>query len=71
MPTKKPRIQSVLEPEIHGKFQYICKKEMRTESQMASYIISKFIEEYETQNGSITTKQVNIESNSGEININQ
>lgn len=69
MPTKKPRVQSILEPEIYDKFKYICNDEMRTESQMASYIISKYIQEYETKHGTINIKNMNIIENNGTINM--
>lgn len=71
MPSKKPRIQSILEEEIHEKFKCICEKEMRSESQMASIIITKYVEEYENKNGTITTKSVNIGDNNNNIKINQ
>lgn len=57
MPTKKPRVQTILETETHEKFKQICAKEMRTESQMASYIITKFISDYESNHGTIKTKE--------------
>lgn len=53
MPTKKPRIQSILENDTYEKFKYLCKKEVRTESQLCSYIITKYIENYETEHGTI------------------
>ena len=43
MPTKKPRVQTILNEDIYEKFKTLCDKEMRTESQMASFIITKFI----------------------------
>ncbi len=68
MPTKKPRVQSILEVDTYEKFKYICETEMRTESQMASYIITKFISDYETNNGEI---HVNMIQNNGTIhNVN-
>lgn len=67
MPTKKPRIQSILEIETHEKLKYICEQEMRTESQMVNYIITKYIDEYENKNGHI--KNLNIIDNKGTINM--
>ena len=40
MPTKKPRVQTILNEDIYEKFKTLCNKEMRTESQMASFIIT-------------------------------
>lgn len=53
MPTKKPRIQTILEVQTYEKFKIICKTEMRTESQLSGYIITKYIKEYEQLNGEI------------------
>ena len=53
MPTKKPRIQSILEQNIYDKFKFLCKKDMRTESQLANYIISQYITDYEAAHGTI------------------
>ena len=49
MPTKKPRIQT------YEKFKIICETEMRTESQLSGYIITKYIKEYEQLHGEIKT----------------
>lgn len=65
MPTKKPRIQSILEVETHEKLKYICAQEMRTESQMVNYIITKYIDEYENENGQL---KINMVKNDGTIN---
>lgn len=68
MPTKKPRVQTILEIDTYEKFKYVCDKEMRTESQMASYIITNFITEYEQNHGNISIKNVNLVDNRGSIN---
>ena len=47
MPTKKPRVQTILNEDIYENFKTLCDKEMRTESQMASIIITKYINDYE------------------------
>ena len=49
MPTKKPRVQTILNEDIYEKVKTLCDKEMRTESQMASIIITKYINDYEAQ----------------------
>ena len=70
MPTKKPRIQSILETDIYEKFKYICESEMRSESQMTNYIITQFINNYEKQHGTINVKNINvIDNNGGTINM--
>lgn len=57
MPTKKPRVQTILSEDVYIKFKKLCDKEMRTESQMASLIITKYIEEYEARQERETHKQ--------------
>lgn len=57
MPTKKPRVQTILSEDVYKKFKELCEKEMRTESQMASMIITKYIEEYETKQERTSQKQ--------------
>lgn len=56
MPTKKPRIQALIEQKNYNKFKMLCEKEKRTESNFAGYIITKYIEEYEKVNGIIETE---------------
>jgi len=53
MPTNKPKIQTIVDKETHEKFQKLAKKEMRSDSQMASYIITKYIEQYEKEQGAL------------------
>jgi len=57
MPTKKPRVQSILENETYEKLKKLCEKDMRSESQMINYIITKYIQEYESEHGEINTKE--------------
>lgn len=53
MPTKKPRVQSILENETYEKLKKLCEKDMRSESQMINYIITKHIQDYEAAHGEI------------------
>lgn len=69
MPTKKPRVQSLLEPETYEKFKRICENEMRTESQMGGYIIKQFIDNYEKKYGIIEIKHIKMGDNNGTINM--
>lgn len=55
MPTKKPRIQTILEIQTYEKFKIICETKMRTESQLSGYIITKYIKEYEQLHEEIKT----------------
>ena len=55
MPTKKPRIQAILETEYYAKYQHLCKRDNRTESNMGKMIIEKYIDEYERIHGEIKT----------------
>lgn len=49
MPTKKPRIQAIVEEDIYKTFKTICEEENRSESNMASYIITKYVREHAKQ----------------------
>jgi len=53
MPTNKPRLQIILEPEYAEKYKTLCKRDGRTESNMGKRIIEKYIEEYEKIHGEI------------------
>lgn len=53
MPTKKPRIQALVEVEEYTKFKQLCKIEDRTESKLAGMIIKKYITDYEAEHGEI------------------
>lgn len=46
MPTKKPRVQSILEPETYEKLKEICENECRSESQMIKLIIQDYVNKY-------------------------
>lgn len=48
MPTKKPIVQVVLDEEALKKLDEIATNEGRTRSNIAAYIIRKYIEDYET-----------------------
>lgn len=53
MPTKKPRIQALVEPDIYEKFRKLCEIEERSESKLSGMIITKYIQQYESVNGEI------------------
>lgn len=53
MPTKKPRIQSILETDTYYKLQKLCELDGRSESQMTKRIIEKYIQEFEQEHGEI------------------
>lgn len=53
MGTNKPRIQALLEHEVYKKFKALCKKEDRTESNLAGRIITDYIKAYEEEHGEI------------------
>lgn len=57
MPTKKPRIQALLEPEIYQKFKRLCENDMRTESQLGGKIITEYIKQYESIHGEIVLEE--------------
>lgn len=53
MPTKKPVIQAVIEPEIFNKFKQIAKNEKRSSSQLGGIAIEQFVKAYEAEHGEI------------------
>ena len=54
MPTKKPRLQTIVEEEIYMKVQSLKTIEKRkSESDMVKVMIETYIENYETKNGEI------------------
>ena len=53
MPTKKPRIQTILEEKEYKKLKELWKIEDRTESKLTAIKKKKYIEEYEAQHGPI------------------
>lgn len=57
MPTKKPRIQTILEEEYYKKFSYLCKRDGRSESNMSKFIIQGYIDQYEKVHGEIKTEE--------------
>lgn len=59
MPTKKPRLQIILENEYYEKFKAICKKDDRSESKLGKRIIEKYIDEYEIIHGEIKINENN------------
>lgn len=50
MPTKKPKIQTFLEPDIYSQFKEIAEKENRSESQLARMMIEEKVKEYLSEN---------------------
>lgn len=53
MPSKKPRIQAILEQKYYDKYCYLCKRDNRSESNLGKMIIEKYIDEYEKVHGEI------------------
>lgn len=57
MPTKKPRIQTILDEIDYKKFQKLCKQDDRTESKLAALIIKKYLQDYEVIHGEIKIEE--------------
>lgn len=69
MPTQKHRIQAILEDDIYTKFKELCRIDDRTESKLASRIITEYINNYEKQNGNIIIGEINQSGANNTINI--
>ena len=46
MPSNKPVVQAILDDKTFEKFMKIAEKEGRTKSNLAGFIIKKYVEEY-------------------------
>ncbi len=53
MPTKKPRVQTILDEKTYQKFKTLCELNRRSESQLANIIITDYIKNLERVNGEI------------------
>ena len=62
MPTKKPIVQVVLDEEALTKLDEIATNEGRTRSNIAAYIIRKYIEDYEAAKNKESLISQNTES---------
>lgn len=69
MSTKKPRIQALVKENTYIEFKEICEKENRSESNMAAIAIEEFIKRYKKENDITSQKNINIDTNSGTINM--
>nr|WP_304057230.1 hypothetical protein [Enterocloster clostridioformis] len=69
MPTKKPRIQALLEESDYKKFQSLCKTKDRTESKLAGIIIKEFLDKYEAEHGKIKVDEQTGKKSSKTVNI--
>lgn len=53
MATNKPQVKAFVEPTIKTKFEYICKSQNRSTSNMIEYLIKEQINKYEKTYGPI------------------
>lgn len=60
MPSDLPRLTVRMEQELIDKINVIAKKENRSTNQQITYIIKKYIEQYEQENGRINTPGVSV-----------
>lgn len=51
MPSKKPRIQALVNEATYEKFKILCEIEDRSESNFGGKIIADYINEYEKEHG--------------------
>lgn len=63
MPSKKPRLQILLEENEYQKFKTIAEKERRTESNLGKIAILNYISSYEEKNGTIKTVTIGRDNN--------
>lgn len=60
MPSDLPRLTVRMEQELIDKVNIIAKKETRSTNQQITYILKKYIEQYEQENGRINNLGVSV-----------
>ena len=60
MPSDLPRLTVRMEQELIDKINVIAKKENRSTNQQITYIIKKYIEQYEQENGRLNNLGVSV-----------
>ena len=60
MPSDLPRLTVRTEQDIIEKINIIAKKENRSTNQQINYIIKKYIEQYEQENGRINSPELSV-----------
>lgn len=56
MPTKKPKVQIILEEDIYKALNTLAEKEMRSISQMGGVIITQYIKDHQAKQEKATKK---------------
>lgn len=60
MPSDVPRLTVRMEQELINKINMIAKKENRSTNQQINYILKKYIEQYEKENGRINSAELSV-----------
>ncbi len=60
MPSDLPRLTVRMEKELIDKVNILAKKETRSTNQQIIYIVKKYIEQYEQENGRINSPGVSV-----------
>lgn len=60
MPSDLPRLTVRMEQELIDKVNMIAKKENRSTNQQINYILKKYIEQYEQENGRINSAELSV-----------
>ena len=60
MPSDLPRLTVRMEKELIDKVNILAKKETRSTNQQIIYILKKYIEQYEQENGQINSPGVSV-----------
>lgn len=69
MPSQKPQLKTYVEPMTYEKFKLIAEKQNRSASNYLEFLILNEINKYESENGNINIKTVNMNDNNGTINM--
>lgn len=60
MPSDLPRLTVRMEQELIDKINMIAKKENRSTNQQINYILKKYVEQYEQENGHINSAELSV-----------
>lgn len=60
MPSNLPRLTVRMEQELIDKINKVAEKENRSVNQQITYVVKKYIEQYEKENGHINNQGVSI-----------
>lgn len=68
MPSNKPQLKAYVDTITYEKFRTLAEKEHRSTSNYIEILVTREIEKFESENGTINVKNLNLIDNRGSIN---